>query len=46
MAAKLENSIRTLLGTCEEIVDDQDQRWRLQKYIKSLDSMIQELDEL
>jgi unconventional SNARE in the endoplasmic reticulum protein 1 len=46
MAAKLELNIRSLFGTCNELVDQEDQHWRLTRYIKSLDSMIAELAEL
>jgi unconventional SNARE in the endoplasmic reticulum protein 1 len=43
MSAKLELNLRTLLSQCEELVKEEDQRWRLTRYIKSIDSMIQEL---
>lgn len=45
MSAKLELSIRSLLGTCEELVKDEEQRWRLSRYIKSLDTMLKELED-
>lgn len=45
MTAKLELNIRTLLVQCEELVKEEDQRWRLPRYIKSIDSMIQELKD-
>lgn len=43
MSAKLELNLRTLLAQCEELVKDEEQQWRLKSYIKSIDSMIQEL---
>uniref|UniRef100_A0A1Q3FBW1 Vesicle transport protein USE1 n=1 Tax=Culex tarsalis TaxID=7177 RepID=A0A1Q3FBW1_CULTA len=44
MTSKLEINVRSLLKQCEEMTADQ-QDWRLSKYIKSLDTMIQELEE-
>lgn len=43
--AKLEINIKSLLGTCEEIVKDVEQKWRLTRYIKSLDSMLKEIED-
>lgn len=43
---KLEINIRTLLGTCEVLSKDEEQKWRLTHYIKSLDLMIKELEDL
>ncbi|EAA11067.4 AGAP005893-PA [Anopheles gambiae str. PEST] len=45
MASKLEINIRSLIAQCEEIVAVDKQDWRLKKYIRSLDIMIQELEE-
>ena len=45
MSAKLEINIKTLLVHCEELVKDDSQRWRLSRYIKSLDSMLKELED-
>lgn len=45
MAAKLEINIRSLLSTCEELVKDEEQRWRLTRYIKSIDMMLKELED-
>uniref|UniRef100_A0A182JRN2 Vesicle transport protein USE1 n=1 Tax=Anopheles christyi TaxID=43041 RepID=A0A182JRN2_9DIPT len=45
MASKLEINIRSLISQCEEIVAVDKQDWRLKKYIRSLDIMIQELEE-
>lgn len=45
MSAKLENDVRGLLSHCEELANEDVKDWRLKKYIKSLDIMIQELDE-
>ncbi|XP_070494112.1 vesicle transport protein USE1 [Chironomus tepperi] len=42
---KLEINIRTLLGTCEVLSKDEEQKWRLTHYIKSLDLMIKELED-
>ncbi|XP_030385977.1 vesicle transport protein USE1 [Scaptodrosophila lebanonensis] len=43
MATKLNVNIRTLLTNCEELAKSEDNFWRLQKFIKSLDTMIAEL---
>ncbi|XP_050075474.1 vesicle transport protein USE1 [Anopheles maculipalpis] len=45
MASKLEINIRSLIAQCEEIVAVDKQDWRLKKYIRSLDTMIEELGE-
>lgn len=45
MSTKLELDVRGLLAHCEELAQEDDKDWRLKKYIKSLDTMIQELDE-
>uniref|UniRef100_A0A182PPA6 Vesicle transport protein USE1 n=1 Tax=Anopheles epiroticus TaxID=199890 RepID=A0A182PPA6_9DIPT len=45
MSTKLEINIRSLIAQCEEIVAVDKQDWRLKKYIRSLDIMIQELEE-
>lgn len=45
MSAKLEINVRSLIAHCEELIDDESQRWRLTKYIKNLDMMINELNE-
>ncbi|ALC44490.1 Use1 [Drosophila busckii] len=43
MATKLNVNIRTLLINCEELAKSKDNYWRLQKFLKSLDTMIAEL---
>uniref|UniRef100_A0A182QXN9 Vesicle transport protein USE1 n=1 Tax=Anopheles farauti TaxID=69004 RepID=A0A182QXN9_9DIPT len=45
MTSKLEINIRSLITQCEEIVAVDKQDWRLKKYIRSLDIMIQEFEE-
>ncbi|XP_052892713.1 vesicle transport protein USE1 [Anopheles moucheti] len=45
MASKLEINIRSLIAQCEEIVAVDKQDWRLKKYIRSLDIMVEELGE-
>uniref|UniRef100_U5EV67 Vesicle transport protein USE1 n=1 Tax=Corethrella appendiculata TaxID=1370023 RepID=U5EV67_9DIPT len=45
MTSKLEINIRSLIAQCEEIVNTDQDNWRLKKYIKSLDTMIRELEE-
>lgn len=45
MSTKLEIDVRGLLAHCEELASDDDKDWRLKKYIKSLDTMIQELQD-
>lgn len=42
-ATKLNVNIRTLLANCEELAKDEVNYWRLKKFIKSLDTMIEEL---
>uniref|UniRef100_A0A1A9WG79 Vesicle transport protein USE1 n=1 Tax=Glossina brevipalpis TaxID=37001 RepID=A0A1A9WG79_9MUSC len=46
MSAKLSVNIRTLLNDCEELATDKGNYWRLRKFIKSLDIMIQELSDM
>uniref|UniRef100_A0A0K8TTI2 Vesicle transport protein USE1 n=1 Tax=Tabanus bromius TaxID=304241 RepID=A0A0K8TTI2_TABBR len=45
MVSKLEINIRSLMSNCEELVSEEENFWRLRKYIKSLNTMIQELQE-
>ncbi|XP_053675763.1 vesicle transport protein USE1 [Anopheles nili] len=45
MGSKLEINIRSLIAQCEEIVTENKNDWRLKKYIRSLDVMVQELEE-
>ncbi|XP_053683177.1 vesicle transport protein USE1 [Sabethes cyaneus] len=45
MTSKLEINVRSLIAQCEEIVSADQQDWRLKKYIRSLDTMILELEE-
>ncbi|XP_067645523.1 vesicle transport protein USE1 isoform X2 [Eurosta solidaginis] len=45
MATKLNVNIRTLLSNCEELAKDEANYWRLKKFIKSVDTMIEELEE-
>lgn len=45
MSTKLEIDVRGLLAHCEELANTDGSDWRLKKYIKSLDTMILELDE-
>ncbi|XP_055845923.1 vesicle transport protein USE1 [Episyrphus balteatus] len=45
MVTKLEINLRSLLSTCEELVKDETNFWRLKKFIKSMDVMIEELQE-
>lgn len=44
MTTKLEINIRTLIVQCEELVKDDANNWLLKKYIRSLDTMIKELE--
>lgn len=44
MTSNLEINIRSLISQCEEMVEQNSQDWRLKKYIKSLDTMIHELE--
>lgn len=46
MATKLKVNIRTLLANCEELAKDEVNFWRLKKFIKSLDTMIDELKNM
>lgn len=45
MATKLEINVRTLIVQCEDLAKDDANNWLLKKYIKSLDTMINELDD-
>lgn len=45
MAVKLEINIRSLIVHCEGIVKEDPKNWLLKKYIKSLDTMIKELED-
>lgn len=45
MVTKLEINLRSLLANCEELVKDETNFWRLKKFIKSMDVMIEELQE-
>lgn len=45
MSSKLEINIRSLIAQCEEIAKADSMDWRLKKYIKSIDILIQELVE-
>lgn len=44
MASKLEINIRSLIVNCEELVKEASNNWMVKKYIKSLDTMIAELE--
>lgn len=44
MASKLEINIRTLIVQCEDLVKEDAKSWLLKNYIKSLDTMIKELE--
>lgn len=44
MTSKLEINIRTLIVQCEDIAKDDKNNWLLKKYIRSLDTMIKELE--
>ncbi|XP_016973136.1 vesicle transport protein USE1 [Drosophila rhopaloa] len=46
MATKLNVNIRTLLANCEDLAKSEQNFWRLQKFIKSLDTMLAELEAL
>lgn len=46
MATKLNVNIRTLLANCEELAKEETNYWRLKKFIKSLDTMIDELKSM
>lgn len=45
MSQKLEINLKSLIAHCEELVKEEDQRWRLNRYVKSLDSMLKELED-
>uniref|UniRef100_A0A6B2EPN1 Vesicle transport protein USE1 n=1 Tax=Phlebotomus kandelakii TaxID=1109342 RepID=A0A6B2EPN1_9DIPT len=45
MSSKLEINIRSLIAHCEEMAKTDTTDWRLKKYIKSIDILIQELEE-
>lgn len=45
MVTKLEINLRSLLASCEELVKDETNFWRLKKFIQSMDVMIEELQE-
>lgn len=44
MGTRLEVNVRTLISHCEELAKEESNTWRLKKYIKSLDTMVKELD--
>lgn len=44
MSSKLEINIRSLIVHCEELIKDDPKNWLAKKYIKSLDTMIRELE--
>lgn len=44
MASTLEINIRSLIVQCEELAKDDTNNWLLKKYIRSLDTMINELE--
>lgn len=44
MATALEINIRSLIVQCEDLVKDDTNNWLLKKYIRSLDTMINELE--
>ncbi|XP_017053179.1 LOW QUALITY PROTEIN: vesicle transport protein USE1 [Drosophila ficusphila] len=46
MATKLNVNIRTLLTNCEDLAKNEENFWRLQKFIKSLDTMLAELEAM
>lgn len=43
MSSKLEINVRSLISHCEELAKEDANSWRLKKYIKSLETMIDEL---
>ncbi|XP_058054409.1 vesicle transport protein USE1 [Anopheles bellator] len=45
MTSKLAVNFRTLIAQCEEMVAVDKQDWRLKKYIRSLNTMLSELEE-
>lgn len=44
MSSKLEINIRSLIAHCEELAKEDANSWRLKKYIKSLITMVDELE--
>ncbi|XP_017071734.1 vesicle transport protein USE1 [Drosophila eugracilis] len=46
MATKLNVNIRTLLINCEGLAENEQNFWRLQKFLKSLDTMIADLEAM
>ncbi|KAH8302572.1 hypothetical protein KR044_008293 [Drosophila immigrans] len=46
MATKLNVNIRTLLTNCEDLAKSEDNFWRLQKFLKSLETMLAELSAM
>lgn len=44
MTSELEKNIRTLIVQCEYFAKDDKNDWLLKKYIRSLDTMINELE--
>lgn len=44
MTLNLEINIRSLISQCEEMANQNNKDWRLKKYLKSLDTMINELE--
>jgi SNARE protein 1 len=45
MSTKLEINIRSLIAQCEQIIEINKEDWRLKKFIRSLEIMIDELQE-
>lgn len=45
MAAKLEVNLVSLLATCEDLTTKEEEQWRLTRYIKNLDIMLNELSD-
>lgn len=43
MSSNLEINIRSLISQCEEMANENNKDWRLKKFIRSLDTMINEL---
>lgn len=44
MSAKLELSLRGLMKHCENTAEEDNLDWRLKKYVKTLSSMLDELE--
>lgn len=44
MSTKLEFSFRGLLKHCEDAAEEDNQDWRLKKYVRTLDKMLNELE--